>query len=244
MPIYQASPIQRAVQQAVPGFPAYLLGSFNSNVPATKMSISTVALASPTATVVGVVVEGNAPTVGQLVSLQGAVPSYFNVTNAKITAVTQINTPDDGTYQIQFALTNSNIGTTASPGRAVAPQVEIGDSLTLGSPSGGNWNSAALAIQKNTGPNEGRSVRFDVSFPTLPNGGVKIVAQSADLDIDTEYVDLGTVASVTAGSLDGNTSSGNAAAVIFANTLQRFVRFQVRSIIGPGSGTVVGKVTV
>ncbi len=239
MAIYQGSPIQRKVSQAVPGLPAYALGSLNYTVAPTVMRITSVALASPTATVVGVVTDGNAPTVGQLVSLAGAVPSYFNVTNVKITAVTQINTPDDGTYSIQFSLTGSNIGTTLSPGKAVAPQIEIGDSLTLGGT--GTWSSAAIAIQANTGPNDGRSVRFDISFPVAGTSSVVVYAQSADLDIESEYKDLATVTALVAGVTNDGTT---AAAVIIANTLQRFVRFQLRNIIAPGASTIVGKVTV
>lgn len=242
MPVYQASPIQRKVAQAVPGFPTYALGSFNSDVAPTSGSVIQVALASPTATVRVKVGTGNVPTTSQLISFQGVVPAYFNVVNAAILSVSAaVNTPDDGTYDITFSLTNSNIGTTLSPGRFDAPQAEIGDAVTLGGT--GTWSSAAIAIQHNTGPNDGRSVRFDVSFPVLP-GAVTVVAQSADHDVDTEYVTLGTVASVVGGVLQGNTSSGQASAVIFANTLQRFVRFQLSGIAAAGSAKIVGKVTV
>lgn len=235
MAVYQASPIQRKVQQAVPGFPSYALGSLNTDVADTRIRIQTVALSGTTATVVGLVIEGNAPTVGQLVSIEGAVPSYFNVTNATITAVSQVNTPDNGVWQIQFSLTNSNIGTTASPGTAVAPQIEIGDSLTLGGT--GTWYSAAIAIQMNTGPNSGRSIRFDATFPVAGTSSVTITAQSADVDLDAQYVDLGTVATLTAGVVTGG-------AVVFANTLERFVRFKVSGIVNAGTSTVVGKVEV
>ena len=132
MPVYQLSPIQRKVQQAVPGVPAYALGSLNYIVAPTKGNVVQVALASPTATVRLLVKEGQVPYVGQLISFQGVVPAYFNVTNAPILTVSQVNTPDDVTYDITFTLTNSNIGTTLSPGRFEAPQTEIGDSVVLG----------------------------------------------------------------------------------------------------------------
>lgn len=243
MPTYQASPIQRKVLQAVPGFPAYALGSLATDVASTAGNILTVALTSPTATIRVLIKAGNVPIVGQLISIQGAVPAYFNVVNAPILSVSSpVNTPDDGTYDLTFALTNSNIPTTASPGRFDAPQIEIGDSLTLGGVN--SWNSAAVAIQPNTGPNDGRSVRFDITFPVLPNDGCVVVAQSADIDQDAQYVDLATVASVAGGILFGNTSSGNSTSVIASNTLQRFVRFAIRSISNPGSATIVGKVEV
>lgn len=236
MSLYQASRINTSVPQAVPGFPVYLLGSYAQDVATTRMNISTVALAGTTATVVGTVAEGNIPVVGQLVTLAGAVPSYFNVTNAKILTVSSAASPDVGVYTITFTLANSNIGTTSSPGIAVAPQLEVGDSITLGSLSG-PWSSLQCGVQQNVGPNNGRSVRFDVSFPTLPNGNCTVVAQSADLDLDAQYTDLGTVATVTAGVQSGGSA-------VFADVLQNLVRFQVRNITSPGSGTVVGKVLV
>lgn len=235
MSTYQASPLQRKVQQAVPGLPAYALGSLASTVAPSKGNILTVALASPTATVKVLVKEGQIPAVGQLISIQGAVPSYFNVTNVAIASVTQVNTPDDGTYTLTFALTNANIGTTTSPGRFDAPQIEIGDALNLG--GSGTWYSAAIGIQMDTGPNNGRSIRFDVSFPTPGTSTATITAQSADLDLDGEYVDLGTVSTLTAGVTAGQS-------VIFPDLIARFVRFKVSGVINPASSTVVGKVEV
>src|SRR5262249_23148047 len=158
MPVYQSNPLTKKVQQAVPGLPAYALGSLNTNCSTTAGTILTVALASPTATVKVLVKEGQIPAVGQLIWITGAVPSYFNVSGVAIASVTQVNTPDDGTYTLTFALTNSNIGTTNSPGLFMAPQIEIGDALNLGGTD--PWYSAAIAIQMNTGPNSGRSVRF------------------------------------------------------------------------------------
>jgi len=235
MPVYQNSPIQRKVQQAVPGLPAYALGSLNTNVAPTTGNIIQVALASPTATVRVKVLTGNVPAVGQLISITGAVPSYFNVTNVSIASVTQVNTPDDGTFDLTFSLTNSNIGTTLSPGHFSAPQVEIGDSLTLGGSN--SWKSAAIAIQMNTGPNSGRSVRFDCSAQSVGSATFNVVAQSADLDLDAEYQDLGTVVTFTAGTQAGGS-------VIFANSLQRFVRFSIIAIANAGTAKIVGKVEV
>ncbi len=236
MALYQASPIQRKVAQAVPGFPAYALGSLNTDVAATAGNVVQVALASPTATVRLLVKAGQIPVANQLISIVGVTPAYFNVTNAKILTVSSaVNTPDDGTYDVTFTLTNANIGTTSATGHFVAPQIEVGDSLTLGGT--GTWYSAAIATQMNTGPNNGRSVRFDVSFPITNTSSAVITAQSADVDLDTEYVDLGTVGTLVAGV--GGTQSA-----VFANTLQRFVRFKVSGISAASTSTVVGKVEV
>jgi hypothetical protein len=226
-----------APQQAVPGLPAYCFGSLNRNVAPTIMAVTAVQLTSPTAQVTGTVIEGQIPVVGQLVSIAGAVPSYFNVTNAKITAVSAAATPDIGVYTISFALTNSNIGTTNSPGKAIAPQIEIGDTLAINNGTTATANasaSASVAIQENINPANGKSIRADVTFPTKP-GAATVALQTSVLDIDSEFTTLGTVASVTGGVVSGQT-------VIFANVEALFFRFLVTGLAG--TGTVVAKGTI
>lgn len=232
-----------SAQQCTPGLPCWLFGSFNDDVPNTVMTVTAVQLTSPTAQVTGVVTEGQIPTVGQLVSITGAVPSYFNVVNAKITAVSAAATPDVGVYTISFALTNSNIGTTASPGKAVAPQIEIGDTLAINNGSTATANasaSCAASLQANVNPAQGRSVRFNVSFPVLP-GAVTVAAQSAILDIDSEYTYLGgSLATATVASVAGGVKTGGS--VVFTGVTATFVRLIVSGLAG--TGTVVGKVLV
>lgn len=227
MPAYKqpGAELVRQVPAASPGFPVYLLGSYNQDVAPTRMQITSVALASPTATVVGTVIEGQIPVTGQLVTIRGAVPSYFNVTNAKILSVSAAATPDVGVYTITFSLTNSNIGTTTSPGLAVAPQIETGETLVVGT-------SQQCGLPDNTGPDNGRTVRFDVTFPTMP-GSATVVAQTAALDIDSEYSTLGTVTSVTAGVQSTQST-------IFTGVRGLFVRLKVTA--AAGGGTIIGKV--
>ena len=227
MPSYQFSLLNRHIPQAVPGLPVYLLGSRDYIVAPTVINITAVALAGTTATVTGTLIEGNIPVAGQKVSIAGVTPSYFNVTDAPILASTFDLSTGIGTFT--FTLNNSNIGTTAATGRAMATTKESSDSLTAGA-------SLQCALQANTGPDNEKAIRFDVSFPTLP-GGVTVVAQTANRDEDSEYVTLGTVASVAAGVQSGGS-------VIFTGVIARFVRFYVSGIIGVGSATIIGKVTV
>ena len=243
MPPYQASFIGRNVQQLVPGLSCYLFGSLNRDVAPTRMTVTQVQLTSPTAQVTGIVIEGQIPVVGQLVSIQGAVPAYFNVTNAKITAVTAAATPDVGLYTISFALTNANIATTNSPGLAIAPQAEVGDAVSAVSNTTAGvaavlagFASCAAALQSNVNPSQQRAIRFDVSFPTAA-GSLTVVAQSASLDIDSEYQDMGTVATLTGGVLAGGS-------VIFSNYTANFVRLITRTPVGIGAAKIVGKVTI
>jgi hypothetical protein len=198
-----------------------------------------VALAGTTATVVVLVVEGQIPTVGQLISLAGAVPAYFNVTNAPILTVSASANPDLGIYTLTFALTNSGIVTTVSPGLAVAPQLEIGEALIAQS-------SIAAALQSTVSSAQERAVRFDVSFPVIPTAAI-VYAQSADQDIDTEYQNLGTVASVVGGVVQGASLNGpNGSSVIFDGVTARFVRLSTPAsgLSGFAGAFIVGKVTV
>lgn len=229
MPVYQGVPQNKNVQQAVAGLMAYSLGSLNRTVAPTIMTVTTVQLTSPTAVVGVVVKEGNAPTVGQLVSITGAVPAYFNVSNAPITAVSSPNVPDNGVFTISFTLTNANVATTAASGLAVAPQIEIGENIFTGP-------SSQICIQSNVGPQNGRSTRFDVSVSGTI-GAATIKAQSADIDLESEYQDLGTVATVVGGVVVGGSAT-------FVDIIERFVRFNTTGVAGNTSGKIVGKVLI
>lgn len=227
MPQYASSPINKRVTQAVPGKPEYLLGSYNGTAADTKMQITSVALAGSTATVIGTVIEGNIPVAGQLVSIQGAVPSYFNVVNATVLSVSAALTPDAGVYTITFSLTNSNIGTTISPGVAVMPVPEVGEALFAGA-------SAACSIQSNTGPENGRAIRARVSFPTAP-GAAQVDLQGAMIDVDSSYQTIATISVIP-----GNTDQELYIDGVRAN----FVRFNTSLIAAGASAKIVGAVLV
>jgi hypothetical protein len=235
---YPLGQSQVAVQQAVPGLPTYLFGTRNRLTNDTKIKISTVALAGTTATVVGTVVEGLIPVVGQLVTINGAVPPYFNVVNAKILSVSAALVPDAGVYTITFALTNSGIGTTNSPGVAIAPQIETGDALAINNGStnafANSGCSQAVSIQENVDSANGKSIRCDVTFPTVP-GAVTVNLQTAAYNIDSEFVDAGTVATVTGGIQSGQS-------VVIAAMEALYCRYRISGLAG--NGTIVGKITI
>ena len=235
MPFYNLAKtgIVSACQQLVPGLPGYAFGSLNRLVAPTRMRISSVALSGTTATIVVLVLEGQIPTVGQLISISGAVPSYFNVTNASILSVSAAATPDIGVYTITFALTNSGIGTTVSPGLAIAPQVEIGDALAINNGSTATANSAAsqaFSIQENVNPANGKTIRVSVRYPTM-NGSATVSLQTSDLDIDSAYVTLGQVS-----------SGANGGSVVFDGIEALFARLLIGSLAG--TGNIVGTITI
>jgi len=229
VPSYQTfNPYVRQVPQAVPGIPAYLLGSYNSNVAPTKITITNTVLTTNVATFTGVVKEGLAPVVGQLMSIfvetNGAT---YNVSEQPVTAASFDATTGIGTFNI--AITHANIGSAANTGQAIGFAPQVGEALANGS-------SLQLALPSNTGPNNGRSIRFDASFPSLPTA-VTVTAQSAVIDEDSEYTDLGTVTSVSGGVQSGGS-------VIFTDIVAEFVRFKIASVSGGSSPKIIGKVTI
>jgi len=230
MPAYQINIANRSVLQATPGLPTYLLGSLNRIVAPTYMTITSVALSGTTATIGVIVKEGQLPVAGQLVSITGAVPAYFNVTNATISAVSFTNTPENGVGTIQFTLANSNIGTTVSPGLATAPQIELGETLFAGA-------SIAVGLQANVGPDNGQTVRADVSFTPLP-GAATVVLQGAAIDVDSEYQQISGVAAIAGGAPSGTQG------VIIVGVRANFLRFFVSGIAAPGSSKIIGKILV
>ncbi len=236
MSVYQAAPSGKNVPQVVPGFPLYLLGSYAADTSDTVMSVSTVALSGSTATVAGTVTSGQIPVAGQLVTITGAAPSYFNVSNATILSVSSAATPDVGVYSITFSLTNTNIGTTNSPGSAVMPPPEVGDSITLGGNTA--WKSQACGIQAIQGSTGQSGLRASVRFPTALAGTCSVILQAADVNMESAFVDVGSA--IVSASTAGN-------ATMYAGTnaiVASFVRFRISGITAAGSGKIIGTILI
>lgn len=225
MPAYQSSPVGRNVIQAVPGLPVYGFGSLNRLVAPTRMNITSGSLTGNVATITGTVIEGNIPTIGQLVTVAGCSNSAYNVTNVSIASVSAATTPDAGVFTITYALTHANIANGALTGLAMAPQIEIGETIANGA-------SQAIALQSNVGPNNGMDVRFDVTFPTIPTAA-QVDVQTAAIDVDSEYVLLTTLAVVAVGVVTGQ-------AIVWPDLRANFVRFNVSGL--SGSGKIIAKV--
>src|SRR5271155_460131 len=124
MPNYNTSAFAPLPELAIPAKPAYFFGSLPVTTDDTYMRVSSVAVTSNVATVVGTIFRGNIPAVGNQISIQGTTSNsgVFNVNAAIITGVT--GTASTGVYTITFALTNANIATTADSGMAIIPIAE------------------------------------------------------------------------------------------------------------------------
>src|ERR1700676_3832208 len=111
MPNYLNSAFAPLPEVAIPAVPAYFFGASSSNADDTYMRVSSVAITTNVATVVGTIFRGNVPTVGDEISIIGTTSNagIFNVQSAIITAVSGVQST--GVYSISFALVNANIGT-------------------------------------------------------------------------------------------------------------------------------------
>jgi hypothetical protein len=229
-----------APKQAVPGLPVYALGNLNRTVAPTRMRVTNIAASAGTCTLTVLVIEGQIPVVNQLVSVTGfpttGALAPFNITNAKITAVSAAATPDVGVYTISFASVSSIISQAAAA-YAIAPQIETGTTIAVNNGSTATANasaSEAISIQENVNPANAKTIRADVTFPTVPTT-CTVALQTAALDFDSEYVTLGTVASVTGSTVTGQT-------VMFAAVEALFARFLITGFAG--AGAVIAKITI
>jgi len=237
MPSYNnpANNTSSLVQQAVPGLSTYLFGALARTTAPTRMTLTSFSITSNVALITATVIEGNAPVAGQLFSILNSSSAILtaagvqNVAIAASPAPAASNTPDNGVWTFSVAFTHANVGATAFTGAGFAAQVETTEALV-------NSSSVPAALQANTGPNNGQTIRCDVEIPSLPTTAT-IVVQTSDIDLDANYQTLGTVASVAGGVLSGGS-------VVFANVRANFVRYKVSAVTGGSSPTIIAKVLV
>lgn len=249
MPFYIQSPFKPVPQLLIAGTPAYVFGSFNDKTGPTLGVVLSDSGNGTTSTVTFQIISGNIPITDTLVTIVGTANNAgaFNVTNAQVLSVTQVDTPDDGVYTITFLGTGT--GAKANDyGQLIIQQREIGDALTSAGGSSFPVNAGAA------GPNSnGKSLSVTVKLPatTAANpstlSGVTVNIQGANLDLDSEYNTIGVVGTgLAAGTTtdwqsgQGDTATGTLAAgsVTFPNF--RFYRLNVSA--ATGAGPIIGKI--
>lgn len=162
------------------------MGSQDPHNPGTTMSIQSVAITSNVATLAVTILNGPIPVVNSatavsLVSVQGTQTvtsggaANFNITGKAVTGVSIDSSTGIGT--ITFALSSTNIVTTADSGTAYIPAVLVLET----SPGAGQ----AFAINKPnmTGPT---LVRAELLFSGAP-GTFEVDIQEADSNTDTAF---------------------------------------------------------
>lgn len=220
MPFYPTDPNGVRAILASPGSATYLLGSRAAD--GGKLYISTVAIAANVATVGVSVWSGNLPVVGTKITIRGTSQQsgVFNVTNVALTAVT-LNAAGVGT--VTFALTSTNLGTTADGGvMSFLPQT-TGETVA----ASGNTIPASPAF------NQGRSINsyfYEItadSVTALPTAAT-ITPQHAIVNEDAAYSTISgaPIATVAAGAISAQGGS--------FTTDAPFIRFAITAVTGSG----------
>lgn len=249
MGFYITSPFKPMPRLLVPGTPEYVFGSFNDKTGPTLGTILSDSGTGSTSTVMFQIQSGNIPITDTLVTIVGSANAAgaYNVTNVIVLSVTQVDTPDDGVYTITFSGSGNSVKT-ADSGQLVIQQREIGDALT-------SANGASVPVTCGAaGPNSnGKSLSVTVKLPAATTANpstlstVTVTVQGANLDLDSEYNDIGTVGTgLAAGSTtdwqsgQGDTATGTLAAgsVTFPNF--RFYRLKTAAVTG--AGPIIAKI--
>jgi len=224
MPVY--STINTPQPLCVPGYPTYLLGTFDYSAATGNFTITNAARTAFTCTLTVVVKEGNIPVVGQKVDVLCS-NSSFNVEQAALTAVSFDATTGIGTITYT-GTTFGEVVSVAATGQVIAFVPEVGETLS-------NKTSLAACLQSNTGANNGRDVTFEVTL----SGGTPtatIAVQKAMNNIDTEFVDAG------AGTNLNFTAVAGTKSYTAVDLRDHFVRFVVSGVSGGSTPKIVAKV--
>ena len=228
MPAYQTTPFKASPALLIPGIASYLLGSYNDKTGPTFGYVQSNSAVTTTGTLTFRITSGNVPAVGSKITVVGTANStgVFNVTNATILTV---SCTDAGICTVTYAISSTSQATVADSGEVLVPQPEVGEACV-------NESSVPAAMPYgNSTYNMNQGLTAVVSFPSLPTTAV-VALQQAVQDIDSEYATVATVATVTGGAV---TAAGSQITV--DPTLGRFFRFNVSSVTGGASPSIVAK---
>lgn len=229
MPAYVQSPFKPTPQLLIPGKSEYVLGSFNDRTTPTFGTVITDAGATTTGTLVFQILAGNVPVVGALITVRGTAngSGHFNVTNAVILTVSNVDAT--GVCTVTYAIASTNQSATADSGEVEVPQPEVGEALVDGA-------SVPVCEAFNSGiVNQGRTVTATVTFPSAPTSGT-VYLQGAMFDINAQYQNIGIVVSVGSPTLLGPSAD-------FPDLAFKFYRLFVTGSGGGTNPTICGKIS-
>ena len=224
MPAYIVTPLDGIPPMLLPGIPGYSYGSFNPDLPTTRMQVTSVAITSNVATLGVQMVEGNIPAVGSLISVRGSqtASGAFNVSNVALASVTIDKITGAGT--VTFALTHADVATdssSAAAGAADVPVPEVAEAMT-------NSTGLQLTMQPASGlPNNSRDLLWDIETPSAPSS-FSAALQVSETDVDGDYTTIDTATAVGSRQVAG----------VRAN----FIRIKITAVSGGSSPTVIGKI--
>jgi len=204
MPLYTAPVGYNALPEvAVSGKPAYFYGSMPVDTQDTIMQVTNVALTTNVATLTVLILAGNIPAVGNLVSVQGtqSTSGLFNVTNAVLTGVTI--TASTGVGTITFALVHADVVSIANSGKAIVPIAETSEAVAA------NTSVAIYVPSQEPVDNGQRTITVATTFPVLQasTGAATVTLYTAINNngiapgvAGSEWTSMGVVATAAAGA--------------------------------------------
>jgi len=202
---FSSSPFSPPPAALIAGQVAYSIGLFNRQIPPTKAYVTSVAIASNVATFGLTVIEGNAPIVNQLISVQGTQTTTsggapnFNVVNGTITGVSGFTTsPNYNTGTVTVALTSTNISTTTDAGLAIMPVLATPLLLT-----GSTVTGIAFSMFSMSGlASNSRDVGWEIETPSAPSSFTAVL-QAAMTNTDADYTTVDTTSATGQRTLIG-----------------------------------------
>lgn len=223
MPNYNPSPNGVRAILAPQGSKTFLLGTQSPT--GGEMNVTSVATASNVATAGVNSWSGPLPVVGTLITIRGTVSASgaYNVSNVPVTAVTL---DANGTGTVSFALTSSDLSTTADAGKLYFfPQVS-GETVVAGSTI-----PASPAFNQGRSQNNYAAQLLPDATAALPTAAT-FTPQHANENVDAAFSDISgaTALTIAAGAI-------TVAMTTFA-TDALFVRFRESGITGSGKAAI------
>ena len=233
MSAYIQSPFKPNPNAITPGMPSYLWGSFLDKTGPTVGKILSTSGNGTTSTIVVQILGGNIPIVSSLsvplITIVGTAngSGNYNVTNVALASISAAANPDQGIYTLTF-LGSGSSAVASDSGQFVIPQPEVAETLVSGA-------SIPVAQPFNImGPNLDQGITASVTLVSTTSAAAVISLQQAVVDRDSEYSNVATIATITAG-----TTAGTVFEVTIDPTLGRFFRFNNTGV--SGSGSIVAK---
>ena len=207
-----------------PGRPSYAFGSRNRNIPTVRMQITKVARTSNVVTLTVLMLEGNIPGVGDLVTATGtsAGSGGANTSNTPVALSGVTINATTGVGTVTYTKNGADIVSVADAGQASVEVPEV--------PQLSPGKSAAFAIQAAKG--QGRGISWDYNCPSAP-GSASIQLEGALEDEDAQYAIIGSAIT--------STSGGQAFATTPENV--NFVRLNATTFTGGSSPSIVGRIS-
>lgn len=231
MPVYNQSPFRPLPTLLQAGKPEYSWGSFNDQIPTSKLYVTNSLIATNVATVAVKLWEGPIPVAAQLLSTAG-LSRIPNVTNVAINSVTGFTTGDKSTGTILYNNIHADVATHVDSGVVLVPQLEIGETIptTLTTTLGAGTQFAVPATPINGAG--ARVITWSISFPGGgPSSSFTADLEAADFDADAQY-----------GKIDETTSLTGETRTIA--TQAAFLRIHIKAADNAGSGKIVAKILV